>query len=148
MVSQKQLKKAAQKLCDAFPTLEMDDLPVVIRLRDRESNTVLIDLMKPLQQPYCEVFKHTCKESSEGEVYRVPSLEMALVMKFSAMTSLNRAAEDKLLRDAADFTRMVKNNPEFDRDKLAEIGLLLYPDGGKDVLEMVRQVLAGERIKI
>jgi hypothetical protein len=145
VVTTRQLKKAVKALGAAFPRLEAVDLPVVIRLRDRETQDVLIDVMKPLQQPYCEVFKHTHKEQMGGQSYRVPSLEMAIAMKFAAMTSLYRADEDKF-QDAHDFILLVKNNPDFDRDKLAAIGSRLYGDGGKDVLEATRQVLAGEKL--
>jgi len=72
---------------------------------------------------------------------------MALVMKFSAMTSMYRAAEDKH-RDAHDFIRMVKINPNFDRAELAQLASLIYLDGGKDVLEMVRQARTGETLQL
>ncbi len=147
VVGAKQVKKAVKVLCEAFPRLEPVDLPVVVRLRDRETQDVAIDVMKPVQQPYREVFKHTHTVESEGQRYRVPSLEMAVLMKFSSMTSLYRANEDKH-RDAQDFIRMVKRNPELDTDKLASLGTLLYPDGGKDVLDLVRKALAGETLNI
>jgi hypothetical protein len=147
VIAHKQLKKAARVLCEAFPKLEAIDLPLVIRLRDRQTHDVMIDLVKPLQPPYPEAFKHTHQMRSGEQTYRVPSLEMALVMKFSAMISPNRATEDKH-RDAHDFIRMVKNNPEYDRAKLAELGSLLYGDGGKDVLEMARQAQAGETLQL
>jgi hypothetical protein len=72
---------------------------------------------------------------------------MAMTMKYSAFTSPCRQLDDKL-RDAHDFARMVLNNPDFDREKLAELGRLLYTTGGKDLLEMARQVLAGEKLTI
>jgi Nucleotidyl transferase AbiEii toxin, Type IV TA system len=147
VVAVKQLKKAVDVLIKAFPHLEPVDLPVVIRLRERGTENVLIDVMKPLQQPVCEVFKHTLTVSSEGQTYRIPSLEMGLVMKFSAMTSLHRAAEDRH-RDAHDFIRMVKNNPDLDAEKLAELASRIYPEGGKDVLEMVEKVRAGEMLQL
>jgi hypothetical protein len=147
VVSAKQIKKAVKVLCQAFPHLEPVDLPVVVRLRDRDTQDVAIDVMKPLQQPYRDVFKHTHTVHSGGQKYRVPSLEMAILMKFSSMTSLYRANEDRH-RDAQDFIRMVKRNPELDTNKLAELGTLLYPDGGKDVLDMVRKALAGETLNI
>ena len=145
VVALKQLKKATRVLCDAFPQLEALDLPVVVRLRDRETQEYVIDLMKPVQQPYCEVFKHTKTITDGKHRYRIPSLEMAMAMKFSAMVSPYRAADDKH-RDAHDFIRIVKNNPQFDREKLAEICSLVYSDGGKEALEMARQALAGETI--
>jgi len=147
VVSAKQVKKAVNVLCDAFPHLEAVDLPVVVRLRDRETQDVAIDVMKPLQQPYRDVFKHTHSVQSEGLKYRVPSLEMAILMKFSSMTSLYRASEDRH-RDAQDFIRMVKRNPELDKEELAELGTLVYPDGGKDILELVRKASAGEMLNI
>jgi hypothetical protein len=147
VVAAKQVKKAVRVLCAAFPHLEPVELPVVVRLRERESQDVAIDIMKPVQPPYRDVFKHTQSVRSEGQTYRVPSLEMALVMKFAAMTSLYRADEDKLL-DARDFIRMVKHNTGLDREKLAGIASFLYPDGGKDVLDLVRRVLAGEPLHL
>jgi hypothetical protein len=147
VIALRHLKKAVKVLTASFPHLEPVDLPVVIRLLDRETREERIDLMKPLQQPYMDVFKHTKKIGSGAESYRVPSLEMATVMKFSAMTSANRLAEDKY-QDAHDFILLVKKNPDFDRDKLAELGKLLYADGGKDVLEMARQALAGEKLAL
>jgi hypothetical protein len=104
--------------------------------------------MKPLQQPYREIFKHTRIIRAEGgERVRIPILEMALVMKFSAMTSLYRADEDKFL-DAHDFISMVKANPEIDRDLLTELACLVYAEAGKDLLEMIRKVEAGEQLRI
>jgi hypothetical protein len=147
VVAVKQVAKAARVLQEAFPELEAVDLPVVVRLRERRSHDVAIDVMKPVQQPYVELFKHTHAVASEGQTYRVPSLEMAIVMKFSAMTSLYRSDADKF-QDAHDFILMVQKNPDFDRDKLAELGNLIYPEGGKDVSEMARKVLAGEKLSL
>jgi hypothetical protein len=147
VVAARQLKKAAKLLCDAFSHLEPVDLPVVIRLRDRETHDVAIDVMKPAQQPYVVVFKHTHTVTAEGQTYRIPSLEMAIVMKFASMTSLYRSEADKH-QDAHDFILMVENNPDFNKDKLVELGSLLYADGGKDVLEMARKAQAGEKLNL
>ena len=145
VVAVRQVKKAVRMLLAAFPQLEPVDLPVVVRLRERGTEDVAIDVMKPLQQPYMEVFKHTKKVSIQGETYRIPSLEMAIVMKFSAMTSLYRADADKFL-DAHDFMLMVQGNRDFDRKTVVELASLIYADGGKDVLEMVRKIQAGEKL--
>jgi len=145
VVAARQVKKAVKVLLEAFTHLEAVDLPVVVRLRERGTEDVVIDVMKPVQQPYRELFKHTHEVHSQGQTYRIPSLEMAIVMKFSAMTSLYRAEEDKH-QDAHDFILMVKKNPDFDRDKLADLGSLIYPDGGKDIVELARKALAGERL--
>ncbi len=145
VVAAKQLKKAVAALTASFENLESVDLAVVVRLRDRETHDVLIDVMKPFQQPYREALKHTRTVTIDGESVRIPSLEMALVMKFSAMISINRADEDKHL-DAHDFIRMVKNNPKIDKRELARFATLVYPEADKEILDMVRRVEAGEQL--
>jgi hypothetical protein len=147
VVAGRHVKKAVKALEAVFPDLEALDLPVVTRLRDRVTKDVAIDIMKPVQQPYRAVFHHTNTVRSGGQSYRVPSLEMALVMKFSAMTSIYRADKDKY-QDAHDFILLVEHNPDFDRDNLAELASLIYPEGGKDILEMARKVQAGEKLNL
>lgn len=71
---------------------------------------------------------------------------MALTMKFSAMLSPHRAEEDKF-QDAHDFILLVKANPSIDTRKLAELGELVF-GGGARLLEMVRQVRAGEKLDL
>ncbi len=145
VVAVKHLKKATRILLEAYPHLEPVDLPVVIRLRDRETQNVVIDLMKPVQSLYRETFKHTHTVTAEGQTYRIPSLEMALAMKFAAMLSPNRAEEDRL-QDAHDFISMVKKNAEIDTNRLADLGELVYGGGGAELAEMVRKVRAGEKL--
>jgi hypothetical protein len=70
---------------------------------------------------------------------------MALTMKFAAMIGLHRSDIDKY-QDAHDFGRIVLANQEADREHLAELGELVYPGGGKEVVEMVRRVRAGEKL--
>jgi hypothetical protein len=147
IVAAKHVKKAVKLLLKTFPNLEVDDHPVVVRLRDRETHNVLIDVMKPIQQLFREAFKHTSPVTSKGQAYKVPSLEMALAMKFAPMVSLHRQDEDKY-QDAHDFILMVKSNPEIDLKKLAELGDLVYPEGGKELVEKVRQVQAGEKLQL
>jgi len=146
VVAARQLKKALAALTEAFPILEAVDLPMVVRLRERGTEYVRVDVMKPVQQPYCEAFKHTHTLVLDGEKCKIPSLEMAIVMKFAAMTSVYRAVEDKY-RDAHDFIRMVKNN-DVDEEKLTHLGSLLYAAGGKDVLDMIHRAKAGQTLPL
>jgi hypothetical protein len=145
IIAKKHLKKAARSLLEAFPHLAAEDLPVVIRLRDRETQQVVIDLMKPLQTLYRETFKHTQTVKAGKLEYRIPCLEMALTMKFDAMLSPYRD-ENKKHYDAGDFISMVKANPELNEDLLLQLGELVYEGGGKGILEMVRKVRAGEKL--
>jgi len=145
IVALKQVKKAVRSLEEAFPHLAAEDLEVVVRLRDPASGEVVIDVMKPVQQPYREIFKNIVKVGSGADVYRVPSLEMALICKFAPMVSLMRA-DDRKHQDAHDFIVMVNQNAEIDLDRLEALGELVYSGGGKEVLEMVRRVRAGEKL--
>jgi hypothetical protein len=147
VVAARHLKKAVNALLAAFPQLDPDDKPVVIRLRDRDTKKIVIDVMKPNEQLYRDVLKHTHTVTSGGQTYKIPSLEMALAMKFAAMISLHRQDEDKF-QDAHDFIRMVKANAEIDLKKLAELGDLVYPGGGKEAVDKVEQVRRGESLKL
>ena len=147
VVALRQHKKALKLLLAAFPHLEPDDNPVVTRLRDPETGDVAIDVMKPNQELYREAFKHTVSIRTEDQKYRIPSLEMALAMKFAAMISLTRKDTDKG-QDAVDFRRIVLANAEIDLEQLAELGDLVYPGGGKEVVEKVRQARVGEKFML
>ncbi len=146
VVAAKHHKKATAALLEAFPHLVADDNEVVTRLRDRTTQEVAIDLMKP-NGVYRAAFKHTTEVELKGHKYRIPSLEMALAMKFAPMVSLMRVDEKKLI-DASDFIKMVKANPDIDLELLAELGELVYSGGGKEIAELVRKVRAGERLQI
>ena len=147
IVASKHHKKAVKSLLSAFPDLEAVDTPVVTRLRHRETQKVMIDVMKPNQQLFRASFRHTQTVHSAGKSYRIPSLEMAIAMKFAPMISLHRRDEDKY-QDAHDFILMVKANPTIDLKKLSELGQLVYPGGGAEVVEMVRRVRAGEKLNL
>jgi hypothetical protein len=138
-------KKAVQALVEAFPHLLAEAHEVVTRLRDPETETVVIDIMKPNQPLYRDAFKHTHPVDSGGQTHLVPSLEMALAMKFSAMISLTRS-DDKKHFDAGDFIRMVKANRGIDSATLHALGQLIYNGGGDEIVEKVRQVRAGEKL--
>ena len=147
VVALKQVKKAVRLLTEAFPNLEAEDIEVVVRLRDRATKDVAIDVMKPVQQPYREIFKNAVKITAKGQQYRVPSLEMALTCKFAPMISLARVDARKY-QDAHDFIVMVQQNPDIDLDRLSELGDLIYKGGGKEVVEMVRKVRTGEKLTL
>jgi hypothetical protein len=147
IVAAKHVKKAVRVLLAAFPQLEPVDLEVVTRLKVKDTDDVLIDVMKPVQYPVRSVFKNNVEVKAKGQTYRIPTLEMGLALKFAPMISLNRADEDKY-QDAHDFIRMVKNNKDIDLDVLEELGELVYNGGGQDILELVRRVRAGEKLEI
>ncbi len=140
-------KKAVRVLLAAFPHLVADDHQIVTRLRNRETKAVAIDVIKPHEPLFRVAFKHTHTVEAEGHSFFIPSLELALAMKFAAMISLNRVDEKKY-QDAHDFILMVKSNANIDLEKLLELGQLVYNGGGAEIVEKIRQVRAGERMKL
>jgi hypothetical protein len=147
LVVARSLRKAVRSLLAAFPHLEADDHEVVTRLREKESKKVAIDVMKPTQDIFKAALQNTHEAELEGEKYLIPSLEMALALKFAPMISLHRAPEDRF-QDAHDFGTMIKNNPHIDLDKLSELGDLVYSGGGKELVEKVGQVRRGEMLTL
>jgi len=147
LVAARSHNKAVRALLTAFPHLQAEDHQVVTRLRDPETAAVMLDVMKPNQPLYHEALKHTHPVESGGQKYLIPSLEMALAMKFSAMISLTRS-DDKKHFDAGDFIRMVRANPDIDLRKLHTLGQLVYNGGGDEIVEMVRKVRAGEKLTL
>ena len=132
VVAARQVAKAVRVLTKAFPHLEPFDADVVVRLRDKETQEVAIDVMKPLQPPYHVIFKHAKKVSAGKDGYRIPTLEMALACKFAPMISLMRMDEKKL-QDAADFIAIVKKNTDIDLEMLEKLGDVVYNGGGKEI---------------
>jgi hypothetical protein len=147
LVATRGLRKAVRALLTAFPHLLAEDNEVVTRLRDPGTGNVVIDVMKPNQPLYRDALKYTHPVASEGQKYLIPSLELALAMKFSAMISLTRA-DHKKMYDAGDFIRVVNANADIDLEKLHMLGQLVYNGGGAEVVEKVRQVRAGERMRL
>lgn len=146
VVAARQHKKAVRVLAEHFPHLQADEQEVVTRMRDRETRSVAIDVIRP-QALYREAFKHVAWVE-EGKVrYRIPSLEMALAMKFAPMISLTREDAKKYM-DAHDFILIVQANPEIDLDQLAVLGEIVYPGGGKEIVEKVEAVRAGKKLQL
>ncbi len=142
VVPARRLKSAVAVLLQAFPRLEAVRAPLVTHLRKRSNQAVAIEVIRPVMQPYRDVFKHRRLIRTESERYAVPSLEMALVMKFEFMYSIYRRLVDRL-QDAHDFVRMVLANPDVKRRKIVEIGRLIYPKAGKDILKTIDRARAG-----
>lgn len=147
IVAARQHKRAIKMLLAAFPQLEASDEDVVTRLRDRDARKVVIDVVKPNQPLFRVALKHTQTVTSGYQEYKVPSLEMAVAMKFAPMVSPNRAEERKY-QDAHDFILMVKSNPLIDMAKLAELGDLVYPEGGKEIVDMVERIRTGKKLNL
>lgn len=143
LVRRVDLKKAISALGAAFPNLTCEDHTAVTRFLDPATGKPVIDLMKPVQP----VFQMAFREAVKVGDYRIPNLEMALVSKFAAMTSPNRAYDKKLI-DAGDFVNIVMTNQrKINRARLGRLADKVYPDGGKDIVQMVENIAAGKPIQ-
>jgi len=147
IVSKRHHAKAVNVLVAAFPHLEVRDTAVVVRLQDRETGAVAIDVMKPTFPIIQAALTHTHSVRTGKTQFKIPSLEMALALKFAAMVSPFREPKKKYM-DASDFMTMADEHPIVNLQKLAAMGQLVYPGGGKEILEMVRRVRAGEKLEL
>ena len=147
VVAARHIKRAVTSLTQAFPDLKPLDLPFVVRLCRGESSTVVIDVMKPNQPIIHASLSHVHRVKVGRDEYRIPSLEMALALKFAAMINLLRPEAEKH-QDAHDFLAAIRANPEIDLEILSELGELVYSGGGKEIVSMVTKVRAGERLVI
>ena len=139
--------KATKAVRTAFPDLEFEDSAIATKCRHKESGKTVIDLRKPDQGVFRAAFWHTHNVEAEGQEFLIPSLEMAIAMKFAPMVGPSRPWEDKY-QDAHDFMYMVESNPVMDTQVLAELGEMAFVGGGERILEMVRRVRAGEKLDL
>ncbi len=128
----------------AFPDLDIQDLPAVTRFVDPADGKPVIDLMKPEDELYQEVFKNPVRV---GRTHFVPNLEAALACKYAAMISPSRPAEKKAL-DEADFISMAcQNSSIIDRDVLFSLAEMGKANGGHEIQLLLDQAKAGQRLK-
>jgi hypothetical protein len=147
LVAARDHSNALAVLLGAFPGLVAEEQAGLTRLLDRDARAVRIDVLRPNQELYQAAFENTHTAQSEGLTYDVPSLEMALAMKFASLRSSERGMADRHF-DAADFMRIAQENPGGDLKKLHELGELVHSGGGDEVVEMVRKVRAGEKLSL
>lgn len=145
LVSSRQHKQAVNRLMRIFPHLQPDDLPDGTVLREPKSKRPVIDVKRPSAPLYRHVLKHSRLVRFAGEKFRVPSLEMAMAMRFGVMVSPDRSWSDKY-QAAHDFIRMARSNHEINQKKLAQFGQLIYPEQGKELSAKVQLVRSGEKL--
>ncbi|MFO0841202.1 MAG: hypothetical protein U0797_02240 [Gemmataceae bacterium] len=145
IVAARQVRKAVRALQEAYPALEAKEFDVVVRLGHAETGTFLIDIIKPVEKVMRAALQNRTEARSGKRAYFVPTLEMALTLKFAPMISLTRTQAKKHF-DVGDFINMIEANSNIDEAKLAELGDLVYNGGGKEIVEKVGQVRRGEKL--
>src|SRR5205823_2777751 len=106
-----------------------------------------INLLRTKRPPYPAIFDHTVRVRAKGQVYHIPSLEMALTYKFATMMDYF-ADEVPRLQDSHDFIVMVRNNGEIELETLRELGEVIVKGGGKSIVNWVKNIRAGRKLAV
>lgn len=139
-------KNVVQALQLAFPHLVLEDHPVVYRFKDDRREA--IDVIKPRSSPlFARILKLTEEIEVDGIPLRIPDIEAMLALKFASMVTPTRQIEDRYA-DARDFILVAKGASSLIEPKLDELGELVFPGGGKNLLKLVADARAGRRLDI
>jgi hypothetical protein len=146
LIVKKDHAKAVRIIHDAYPELKLVDVAnVVTRFVEPTMKDAVIDLIRPGNELFRAVFRHTHRV---GSTHQIPDLEMALACKFAAMTSVTRLGKKRYL-DAGDFVDMVEFNREMiDLAKLKKLGEKVRPGGGKKILRLIDDIDAGRTFQV
>jgi hypothetical protein len=145
LVTKKDVRKAIRVLEDAFPYLEIVENSAVARFVDPVTQKVVLDLMKPSSHAMQGVFRNTV---AIKDTHRIPTLEMALVSKYSAMTSPNRKRV-KRMQDLTDFASIVEfNRAVIVMERLRQLGDKLASGAGQRILDLIGDIDAGRNINV
>jgi len=145
LIRQKGKAKASEAILRKYKDLELEKHRDVWRYL-REGKYVL-DLMFDTSPLYKRVLTEFVESPLGRRKIKVPKVEAALAMKFAAMTGFYRKDKKKYL-DASDFIGLVENNKQIDLSLLADLGELVYPGGGMEAVDYVKDVRAGKRLEI
>jgi len=139
-------KKAIAVLAKSFPELTMTDTPVVTRFKNADGDEA-IDVMKPIgSKLWKRLLQIAIDVEVDGVQLRIPTVEGILAAKLAAMASPARQLLDKQ-QDGLDFARIVTVNATLDLRILEELGELVYPGGGAEILKLIADVRAGRLLQ-
>jgi hypothetical protein len=131
-------KRAVKAVCEAWPTLVVEELEPVIRFKypndcfaDGKPKPV-IDLMLPWSPVNEAILKEYSVVDSETQ-HVIPTVEAALASKYAALISRFRD-RDKKEYDAGDFRRIARANYHaVRREDLRRLGDLVWEGGGTEL---------------
>jgi hypothetical protein len=145
LVTKKEVRRAIRVLEAAFPYLDIVENSAVAHFVDLVTQKVVLDVMKPSSQAMQTVFRNTV---AIKETHRIPTLEMAIVSKYAAMTSPNRRRDKKIL-DLADFANMVVHNrAAIDLHRLEQIADKVAARSSNRILDLIADIDAGRPIEV
>lgn len=143
MVSDNELEAAATALSRRWPELNVERFEIVLRFLDPGEVSIdgqvkqVIDLMRPTNGCHEAILaEHHRLDPTSG--HRIPTLEAAMAAKYAALVSPHRHW-DRKQQDAVDLRGLVlPNQDSIDRDRLRELGELVFPGGGDELLEFLQ----------
>jgi len=139
-------KKATAALLKAFPELTSRDTAVVTRLV-RPDGECAIDVMKANTSPLWQRLLKVARPVRIGAgTLRIPPVEGILAAKMAAMVSPHRHIAKKMI-DGGDFIQIVQISDHIDLGLAQELGELVYPGGGKEILKLIADARAGKRLE-
>ena len=143
LVGEDEIDQVIQAICQRWPQLIVDNQEVVVRFRDPGEVAItgevkqVIDAMLP-SNPCYEAILDRYHTVDPATGHRIPIIEAACASKFADLVSPYREWEKKQ-QDAVDLRSiMVPNHATLDRRLLQQLGDLVYPDGGKELLEYLQ----------
>jgi hypothetical protein len=137
--------KAEKALRAAFPDLQVDDTPAVLRFMDATHEA--IDVLKATSGLFRRVLSLATPATMDGVEVVVPSPEGVLAMKFASMIFAGRKPPDRF-QDAADFMRVLEAQDPINDQVLRELGELVYAGGGNEIMAHVANARAGRSLEI
>ncbi len=142
LVAEDEFERAIAAIQARWPQLQMERLDVVVRFRDPGEVAItgemkqVIDVMLPSSDCYSAILARYHRiDKTTG--HKIPTLEAACASKFAALVSPHRDF-DRKQQDAVDLRSiMVPNRGVIDVEILERLGDLVYPGGGKEILEFL-----------
>ena len=153
LIAMREKKKAVDAIKAAWPTLLVEEFPVVIRFRDPNDLGAdgqpkpTIDLMLPYHDYQKTILKSYVIRDEETQ-HAIPRIEAALVAKYAAMMSDERA-RDKKEQDSSDFRRITRPNmSRIDIPKLRFLAEEFWVGAGDDIVRFLDLAVRDEAFPI
>jgi hypothetical protein len=146
LVSEDEIEQVIEAICKRWPNLIVDRREVVVRFRDPGEIAIdgemkqVIDAMLP-SNPVYQAILDRFHATDEATGHNIPTIEAACASKFAALVSPYRDWNKKQ-QDAVDLRSIMGPNAlTLDRTLLKELGDLVYPGGGSELLEFLQLTL-------
>lgn len=113
-------------------------------IHSKDSEAERIDLIKDGFPLFKQVLKALSKKSGK---LKIPNIEAAIVLKFAASISPNRAEDDKLI-DQADLINLIKTKAKLNEKTLVLLAECIYTGGGNELLQVINDIKQGNAISL